>query len=83
MQRKRETRPSRQAGGRETRSAYMVAQPERKLTRGDAWLMLAMAIATFAFITWHEAGAAPAILGAITSAAILAALDFAFKGEWS
>lgn len=60
----------------------MVAQPARKLTRSDAWLTFAAAIATFAAITWCEAGAVPAVLGAIASLAVLAALDAAFKGEW-
>lgn len=83
MQRKEETHPRRQARGCATKNnTRMVAQPAIKITRSDAWLAFAIAIATFAFVAWNEAGAAPAILGAVTSLVFLAILDFAFKGEW-
>lgn len=82
MRKQKETTPSRQASGVASGNTHMVAQPARKFTRSDAWLTFAAAIATFAFITWGEAGAVPAIFGAITSLAVLAALDVAFEGEW-
>lgn len=82
MRKQKETTPSRQASGVASGNTHMVAQPARKLTRSDAWLTFAAAIATFAAITWCEAGAVPAVLGAIASLAVVAALDAAFKGEW-
>lgn len=83
MQLRKETRPSRQARGRETRNTDMVAQPARVVTREDAMLALGAAVVTFALVTWGEAGAVPAALGTATAAAAIAALDRAFEGVWS
>lgn len=81
MQRnKRETRPADQSNERVHKSNAMVPQPLR-LSKGEERLGFAAAIATFAFITWGEAGAAPAIAGAITSAVVLAAIEILSKGE--
>lgn len=72
MQRKRETRPeSLQAKGRATqKSDAIVSQPVR-FSKEDERLFFAAGIATFAIITWCEAGAIPAVLGTVTSVALI------------
>lgn len=51
----------------------MVAHGPREITRKDAAIAYGAAIAAFAFITWGEAGAAPALAGTLTTA-LMAAL---------
>lgn len=81
MQRKRETRPADQSNERVQKSNAMVADPFAKCTRRDGAALLAAVTLMFAIITWCEAGALPAIAYAVTTAAVLAAIEIISKGE--
>lgn len=80
MQHEKKTRPADQSNGRARKSNAMVSQPPR-FSKGEERLGLAAAVATFAIITWGEAGAVPAIAGIVTSVVVLAAIEILSKGE--